>query len=53
MVVTVHACLSENPDASLEDVRDYLAGNLCRCGTYVSILEAVTELVESEADDRP
>jgi len=53
MVVTVHACLSENPDASLEDVRDYLAGNLCRCGTYVSILEAVSELVESEADDRP
>lgn len=45
MVVTVDACLSAHPDATFEEVRDYLAGNLCRCGTYVSILEAVRELV--------
>jgi aerobic-type carbon monoxide dehydrogenase small subunit (CoxS/CutS family) len=45
MVMTVDACLSENPDAGLGEVREYLAGNLCRCGTYVSILEAVSELV--------
>jgi aerobic-type carbon monoxide dehydrogenase small subunit (CoxS/CutS family) len=48
MVVTVEACLAESPDASLEEVREYLAGNLCRCGTYVSILEAVTELVRGD-----
>jgi len=45
MVMTVDACLSENPDAGLAEVREYLAGNLCRCGTYVSILEAVADLV--------
>lgn len=46
MVVTVEACLRDNPDASLQEVREYLAGNLCRCGTYVSILEAVRTLVD-------
>jgi aerobic-type carbon monoxide dehydrogenase small subunit (CoxS/CutS family) len=50
MVVTVEACLAETPDASMQEVRDYLAGNLCRCGTYVSILEAVTELVRGERE---
>lgn len=48
MVVTVEACLAESPDASMEQIREYLSGNLCRCGTYVSILEAVTELVIGE-----
>jgi len=48
MVVTVEACLAESPDASMEEVREYLAGNLCRCGTYVSILESVTELVRGD-----
>lgn len=45
MVVTVDACLKERPNASVDEVRECLAGNLCRCGSYVSILEAVTELV--------
>jgi len=46
MVVSVDACLSENPGASIKEIRDYLAGNLCRCGTYVSVLEAIADLVE-------
>jgi aerobic-type carbon monoxide dehydrogenase small subunit (CoxS/CutS family) len=45
MVVSVDACLREHPDATLDEVREYLSGNLCRCGTYVSILEAVRALV--------
>lgn len=51
MVLTVDACLHENPAASLKEVRRYLAGSLCRCGTYNSILEAVAELV-GEGRDR-
>ena len=50
MVVTVEACLAETPEASVEEIREYLAGNLCRCGTYVSILEAVTELVKGNRE---
>ena len=29
-----------------EQARDYLSGNLCRCGTYVEVLAAVKELAK-------
>ena len=44
-ILSVRAMLAENPAPSDEDVRDYLAGNLCRCGAYLEILEAVRRLV--------
>jgi aerobic-type carbon monoxide dehydrogenase small subunit (CoxS/CutS family) len=49
MVMTVDACLREQPDATAEQVREYLSGNLCRCGTYMSILDAVEALVAARA----
>lgn len=33
--------LKENPNPSDEDIRHYLSGNLCRCGTYPEVIEAV------------
>lgn len=45
MVLTVDACLRDRPDAGVAEVREYLAGNLCRCGTYPNILDAVRALV--------
>jgi aerobic-type carbon monoxide dehydrogenase small subunit (CoxS/CutS family) len=36
----------EHPDATPEEVRHYLAGNLCRCGSYVKILDAVVDLLD-------
>ncbi|HLU58937.1 MAG TPA: (2Fe-2S)-binding protein [Pseudonocardia sp.] len=52
MVLTVHAAL-QDPEAGrdVESVREYLAGNLCRCGTYPTILEAVADLVGAEPAD--
>jgi carbon-monoxide dehydrogenase small subunit len=41
MVVTTKAMLQEMPNPSTEEVKDYLAGNLCRCTGYVKILDAV------------
>lgn len=40
-ILAVKALLDENPDPSDEEVRSYLSGNLCRCGAYTDILEAV------------
>jgi aerobic-type carbon monoxide dehydrogenase small subunit (CoxS/CutS family) len=40
-VLTVKSLLDENPDASEQDVREYLSGNLCRCAGYADILRAV------------
>jgi aerobic carbon-monoxide dehydrogenase small subunit len=40
-VLSAKALLAENPNATEEEIRDYLAGNLCRCTGYVKIIEAV------------
>lgn len=45
MALTVHAALTEGPDRDVEEVREYLGGNLCRCGTYPQILEAVRDVL--------
>ncbi len=41
MVVTTKAMLKEKPNASTEEIKEYLSGNLCRCTGYVKILDAV------------
>jgi len=46
MIMAVKGLLAENPHPSEEQARDYLSGNLCRCGTYSEVLAAVKELAE-------
>ena len=41
MIVAATALLAESPSPSDAQIRLALAGNLCRCGSYVKILEAV------------
>jgi aerobic-type carbon monoxide dehydrogenase small subunit (CoxS/CutS family) len=40
-VVAATAMLREHPDPTLEEMKEGLAGNLCRCGTYPRVFEAV------------
>jgi aerobic-type carbon monoxide dehydrogenase small subunit (CoxS/CutS family) len=42
-ILTTRALLDENPAPTADEVREYLSGNLCRCGSYVKILEAVLD----------
>lgn len=46
VLLTSKALLVENPTPTRDEIRDALAGNLCRCTGYTKILEAV-ELVVS------
>ncbi len=46
MIMAVKGLLETNPHPSEEEARDYLSGNLCRCGTYAEVLSAVKELAE-------
>jgi carbon-monoxide dehydrogenase small subunit len=41
MVVSAQALLNENPHPSAAEVREGLAGNLCRCAGYQRIVDAV------------
>jgi len=45
-VLSVLALLSENPSPSEDEVREYLSGNLCRCGSYQNIIQAVLKASE-------
>ena len=41
MILSARALLDENPAPSVYEIREALAGNLCRCTGYVKIVEAV------------
>lgn len=40
-ILMARQLLASNPDPSEDDIRHYLTGNLCRCGTYPQIIAAV------------
>jgi carbon-monoxide dehydrogenase small subunit len=46
MVMSAAALIDENPHPSEAEVREALAGNLCRCTGYAKIVEAVLSAVE-------
>lgn len=48
VVVTLAGLLDNNPFPSPDEVRQALAGNLCRCTGYTSIFEAVASLTGSD-----
>ena len=43
LLVASKALLEENPDPTEEEIRYWLAGNLCRCTGYHKIIEAVQD----------
>jgi aerobic-type carbon monoxide dehydrogenase small subunit (CoxS/CutS family) len=49
MIMAVEGLLRANPAPDEAEIRDYLSGNLCRCGTYSAVLEAVQSLVAEGA----
>jgi aerobic carbon-monoxide dehydrogenase small subunit len=48
MIMATKGLLSSNPHPTEEEVRDYLSGNICRCGTYSEVLAAVKSLSEEK-----
>lgn len=46
MIMAVKGLLTAYPHPSEAQTRDYLSGNLCRCGTYKEVLAAVKELAD-------
>ncbi len=43
MILAACQLLSKKPEPGLDDIREALAGNLCRCTGYMQIFDAVAE----------
>ncbi len=50
MIVSAKALLDRNPDPTEEEIREAIAGNLCRCTGYAQIIEAVQMAAERMQD---
>ena len=48
-VMTTRALLNETPNPTLDETREALSGNLCRCGCYAGIAMAVKHASEKIA----
>lgn len=46
-ILTAKALLEEYPRPSEQQIRDYLAGNFCRCGCYQEIMQAIKNVAGS------
>jgi len=47
-VTACKAFLDKNPNPTLEEVRRGLDGNICRCGTYIGVLEAALAAAKAQ-----
>ncbi|HWB61349.1 MAG TPA: 2Fe-2S iron-sulfur cluster-binding protein, partial [Chthoniobacteraceae bacterium] len=43
------ACLTEGHAKSDEEVREWMSGNICRCGAYSNIVAAIREVAQAKA----
>ena len=46
-IMSAVALLAETPDPTDSDIDDAMSGNICRCGTYVRIREAIKQVARS------
>lgn len=50
-IMSAKALLAENPEPTEEEIRFYLAGNLCRCTGYDKIIRAVQDAARLHRDE--
>jgi len=48
-VMTARALLDENPRPTMAEIKEALSGNICRCGCYAAIAQAVLHAAETTA----
>ncbi len=47
MIITATALLSANPNPSESEIAKFMEGNVCRCGTYPRIVEAIGQAAKA------
>ena len=51
-VLTAHYLLSVNPNPTENEIREYLSGHICRCGTYKQMIEAILDCAKEQNQAR-
>ena len=47
MIITATALLLKNPNPTREEIIRAMDGNLCRCGSYLNVIEAIESVAEA------
>ena len=48
-IMSAVSCIEEGHAHSDADIREYMSGNLCRCGAYPNIVAAIRDVAQSSA----
>jgi xanthine dehydrogenase YagT iron-sulfur-binding subunit len=51
-IMSAVACIREGHADSDDEIREYMSGNLCRCGAYNNIVAAVREAAEATVREK-
>jgi xanthine dehydrogenase YagT iron-sulfur-binding subunit len=43
-IMSAIGCIREGHANSAEEIREYMSGNICRCGAYPNIIDAIMEV---------
>jgi xanthine dehydrogenase YagT iron-sulfur-binding subunit len=46
-IMAAVACVREGHATSREQIREYMSGNICRCGAYVGIVAAIEDAAKT------
>lgn len=52
LILSVKTLLDQLPSADEDRIRHYLAGNICRCGCHMEILQAVRSLLQESRQQK-
>jgi isoquinoline 1-oxidoreductase alpha subunit len=50
-IMSASALLAKNPNPTDRDIDEAMSGNICRCGTYVRIREAIKQAAKSGVEN--
>jgi carbon-monoxide dehydrogenase small subunit len=50
-VLVAYYLLKRNPNPTEREVREYLSGHICRCGTYKQMIEAILEYAKEQKQE--
>jgi carbon-monoxide dehydrogenase small subunit len=51
MIISAKALLKNSPNPSRDEIVEYMSGNLCRCGTYVEVIEAIQSVASGKGKE--